>query len=253
MFYLLEYKELILNLTVSELKLKYKGSVLGFLWSLLDPLLMMMVLLIVFTRIFKFDIPNYPMYLLIGIIVWRFFSATGETLHSIVGKPNMVKKIYFPREILVLSTCLRALITSILEFSVLFALLLLWGTPLSLFVLFFPVILVVEFFLVLGLSLFLSSSYVFFRDLKNIWDVALQVGFYATPIIYPVSLISENYSILLVVNPMTQILQVFRDILLYAQMPPMTAIVLSLVYSIGFFVLGWFTFKHFEPRFAEEI
>ena len=140
MHYLLEYKELILNLTVSELKLKYKGSVLGFLWSLLDPLLMMMVLLIVFTKIFKFDIPNYPMYLLIGIIVWRFFSATGETLHSIVGKPNMIKKIYFPREILVLSTCLRALITSLLEFAVLFGFLLFWGTPLSLFVLFFPAI-----------------------------------------------------------------------------------------------------------------
>src|SRR5271157_3141277 len=188
---LYDYRELIKNLVISDLKVKYANSILGFAWSMLNPLLMMLVLYVVFSNFFGSG-GSFILYILTGLLVWRFFSiGTTSALASIVGKPSLVTKIYIPREILPLSSTLSSLISSILEFCVLVPLLFIFGVNISLTILLFPVLLALFFLIVYGFALILSSLYVYFRDLNNIWDVLMQVGFFACPIMYPLSQLSK--------------------------------------------------------------
>lgn len=139
--YIFEYKELIKNLVISDLKTKYSSSVLGFAWSMLNPLLMMLVLYFVFSNVFKMTQEHFALYILIGLTGWRFFAfGTSLALSSIVGKPSLVTRIYIPREILTLSVVISALISSLLEFLVLIPLLLIFGIALSLTILIFPIL-----------------------------------------------------------------------------------------------------------------
>jgi len=218
--YLFEYSELIKNLVASDLKVKYQSSVLGFAWSMLNPLLMMLVLYAVFNNIFRFEQEHFALYLLIGIIAWRFLAnGTMTAMSSIVGKPSLVTKIFIPREVLTFSMAMSAFISSILEFAVLIPLLVILGVSLSFTMLLFPVIHILFFVMVYGLSLVLASLYVYYRDLNQIWDILLQVGFYLAPIIYPLSLVPEKYIFYYMLNPVTRLMVMYRDILLYNTIP----------------------------------
>jgi len=161
---LYDYRELIKNLVVSDLKVKYANSILGFAWSLLNPLLMMLVLYFVFSNFFGSG-GSFVLYILTGLLVWRFFSiGTTSALASVVGKPSLVTKIYIPREILPLSSTLSSLISSVLEFCVLVPLLFIFGVGVSPAIILFPVLLVLFFLIVYGMALILSSLFVYFRD-----------------------------------------------------------------------------------------
>src|SRR5271157_6351783 len=182
---LYDYRELIKNLVISDLKVKYANSILGFAWSMLNPLLMMLVLYVVFSNFFGSG-GSFILYILTGLLVWRFFSmGTTSALASIVGKPSLVTKIFIPREILPLSSVLSSLISSLLELCVLIPLLIIFGVKLSFALLLFPVVFALFFMVIYGLALILSSLYVYFRDLNQIWDVLIQIGFFACPIMYP--------------------------------------------------------------------
>ncbi len=184
--WIVEYRELIRILTISDLKVKYQSSVLGFAWSLLNPLLMMLVLYLVFNNVFKSNQDHFALYLLIGIISWRFLSiGTASSMTAIVGKPSLVTKIYIPRQVLVMSTVLSSFISSILEFLVLVPLLIILGAGISPYILLFPVIHIIYFMIVYGISLILAALYVYYRDLNQIWDVLIQIGFFLSPIVYP--------------------------------------------------------------------
>jgi len=190
--YILKYRELIKNLVVSDLKTKYSSSVLGFAWSMLNPLLMMGVLYFVFGHIFK-NQPNFIVYLLTGILAWRFFAiGTASAMTSIVGKASLVTKIRLPREILTMSMVISVLISSILELIVLIILLIILEINIPITVLLFPIIYIVYFPIIYGLGLALASLYVYYRDLTQIWDVVLQAGFFAVPIFYPLSNVPEK-------------------------------------------------------------
>ena len=165
--WIVEYRELIKILTISDLKVKYQSSVLGFAWSLLNPLLMMLVLYLVFNNVFKANQDHFALYLLIGIISWRFLAnGTSASMGAIVGKSSLVTKIYIPRQVLVMSTVLSSFISSILEFLVLVPLLIILGAGLSPYILLFPVIHIIYFLIVYGISLILAALYVYYRDLK---------------------------------------------------------------------------------------
>lgn len=252
--WIVEYRELIRILTVSDLKVKYQSSVLGFLWSLLNPLLMMLVLYAVFKNVFRFDEDNFALYLLIGIVAWRFLAnGTMTSISAIVGKPSLVTKVYVPRQVLVLSTVLSSFTSSILEFSVLVPLLIFFGVDLSMNVLFFPLIQALFLVLVYGISLILAALYVYYRDLNQIWDVLLQAGFFLSPIVYPISIVPEKYLQIYMANPVTVIIEMYREALLYAETPSPGEFAFVLAAAVAVLLVGTAVFGRLEGRFAEEI
>jgi lipopolysaccharide transport system permease protein len=252
--WIVEYRELIRILTVSDLKVKYQSSVLGFAWSLLNPLLMMLVLYLVFSNVFKANQDYFALYLLIGIVSWRFLAnGTSSSMMAIVGKSSLVTKIYIPRQVLVLSTVLSSFISSLLEFLVLFVLIVIFGVKLSPNVLLFPFIYVIYFVLVYGMSLALAALYVYYRDLNQIWEVLLQLGFFLAPVVYPLTTVPAEYLNIYMLNPVTNIMQIYRDILLYAQTPSLASIVFAMISATISLAAGAAIFKRLERRFAEEI
>ena len=252
--YILKYKELIKNLVISDLKTKYANSVMGFAWSMLTPLLMMLIMYFVFSNVFRFTQEHYALYLLIGITGWRFFAnGTSTAMVSIVGKSSLVTKIYIPREILTLSIVISAFISSFLEFLVLIPLLLIFGASFSHTILLFPVIQVIYFMIIYGLALMLASLYVYHRDLGHIWEVVLQIGFFLSPIVYPISLIPEMYKYYYMLNPITRLIEMYRAVLLYDSVPGFIDFGLTIVSGIILFVLGSWLFNRLSHRFAENI
>jgi lipopolysaccharide transport system permease protein len=257
--YLLEYRELIKNLVVSDLKVKYANSILGFAWSMLNPLMMLLVLYFVFSNVFNQQ-QNFAVYMLIGLLAWRFFSnGTMSALNSIVGKPSLVTKIYIPRQILTLSTTLSSLISSILEFLVLIPLIFILGIVfhqdlgLNITIILFPIIQVIFFFVIYGLALLLASMYVYFRDLNQIWDVLLQLGMFLSPIVYPLSIIPEKYMFFYMLNPITRVIGMYRDILLYGTVPSLSDFAIVVTSAILLLGIGTVVFNKLSRRFAEEV
>ena len=263
-----EYRGLIKKLAVTDLKVRYKNSVLGIFWSLLQPLLTFIVLLIVFTGLMiNKSIDNYPLFLLLGIIGWGFFDkATSFSLVSIVGKPQLVKKIYFPREVLVISACLTALMMSLIEFVV-FGIFVLgfdllhhflgYGTAFifpTWLLLLFPVILLIEFVLALGVALAISSLNVIWRDIQWAWPVVMQAGFFLTPVMYSMDTLKGiPQSWILKFNPMADILDSLRYVLINRYAPLANDLAYTAMIAILMIVVGWLIFSRLEPRFGEEV
>ena len=184
---LYHYRELIRNLVIRDLKVRYKNSVLGILWSLLNPLLMTIVFTVVFTLLLRNDTPNYPVFFMCGYLPWSFLSESvmGGT-NSIVGNAHLIKKVYFPREVLPLSDVLSGLVNFLLALIVLFGMLLVFRVGLTASVLLLPVIIVAQVLFTLGLVFFLSTANVFYRDTQHIMQVVMQAWFFLTPIFYPI-------------------------------------------------------------------
>ena len=243
-------RELLKSLIVRNLKIRYKGSVLGFFWSLLDPLFMMFVYLL-FIRIMRFSI-DLP-YLLSGIIVWQFFvMCVNDSLAAISGNTNLVKKIYFPRVILPLSQVLANLVNFLLSLCVLFVFLLIIRTDIHFAgLLVLPVIIFLEAIFCLGLALVVSSVSVYFRDTYHIVGVLMMAWFFMTPIIYPVSLVPVRFFNLYLLNPLSSILIVFRGILFGTAMPGGTLLFVSLGACAILFAAGVLVFSKLEPYFAD--
>jgi lipopolysaccharide transport system permease protein len=248
------YLDVITVLAQKDFKIRYRNSVLGFLWSLLNPLAYMVILTVVFSFLLRVNIPNFPGYLLIGLLVWRFFSiATSQGLFSIIGNPSLVGKVYVPRWVIVLSNNLANFLGATLEFVALIPLLLLLGVNLTRYALFLPAILILEFLLVFAISLSLSSLNLKYRDFYQLWDIALQLGFFLSPIVYDTSLIPTPYRFIYSLNPVTSLIESARSIFLLQRLPSLfdSAVIIS---SIAIFLLiGVLIFRRLEARFAEEL
>jgi len=207
-------RALLSELVRTDFKLRYQGSVLGYAWTLLRPLLMFVILYIVFVKFLKIgdSVPHYPVYLLLGIVLWNFFSEmTSQSLGAIVGRGDLIRKIKIPRWIIIFSSSLSALINLGLNLVVIAIFLFLNGVPLTVNILWLPVFIFEIYVLALGMSLFLSAAYVKFRDVSYIWEVVLQAGFYLTPIIYPLTVITNlNLQKLILLNPLAQAIQEAR-------------------------------------------
>ena len=250
--WVLDYYDLIRILVISDLKVKYQSSVLGFLWALLNPLLWLVVLYVVFRSIRHVSDTSLILFLFVGIICWRVFaSGTSGSVRSISNKPGLVKKIYIPRQILVFSVVISNFISSLLEFVILFAFLILFGAPLSLNLLMFPVLLLIYFGIVYGVSLALGSLFIFYRDLDNIWAVLMQIGYFLTPVFYQVTDLPEQYQALYLANPVSTMMVMFREIMLYATFPSLHLLGYGTLAAVIILVIGTAIFNRFEPRFAE--
>lgn len=255
---------LLKQLVKTDFKLRYQGSVLGYAWSLLRPLLLFVILYFVFVRMLKFGnkIEHFPVYLLLGIVIWNFFQEmTTRSLTSIVERGDLLRKIRIPRWVIILSSSISAVINLLLNMVVVVLLMMLNHVDMLNTIWLLPLILLEVYFFALGLSLFLSAAYVKFRDISYIWEVVLQAAFYLTPIIYPLSLITNiNFQKIMLLSPIAQAIQDAR----YAAVSHSTIIgyhlfTNNLVALIPFlivvitFLAGLKYFKAHAKYFAEEI
>jgi lipopolysaccharide transport system permease protein len=251
---LMRHLSLIWGLSFSEFKLRYRGSALGFLWSLISPLFTLVTLYVVFHLFMKIDIPDYELYLLLGVILWNFFvRGTTLGLSSIVSRGPLIKKVYFPREIVVLSLCLTELYTAVCTiavFGIIFAVL---KPALSATILLFPLVLLKEFLLIAGISLGLSALYVFYRDIAYIWEVVVQAGFWLTPIVYSTEIVPAKYLGAYMLNPMAIVIASSRDLLIYGKAAEPLGFIAGFAYYLAILAAGYLIFRHYEPRFAEEV
>lgn len=239
---------------VSDLKVKYKNTILGFFWSLLNPLLIMAVLLLVFSHLLKSNIQNYSIFLLLGLTFWRFFAnGTTISMHAVKENPALIQNLYFPREILVIAKALSALITAILELVVFFLLyFILFGPPPLTALVLAPVI-ILELVLVLGTGFVLSALYSLYHDVKDIWEILLQAGFFLSPIIYPSTIIPAKYLKYYLLNPLARVILVCQRLVLYGEVPQFSsflAIILMVTVILG---AGYVLFKYLEPKFARSL
>lgn len=200
----------------ADFKVRYQSSFLGYLWSVLRPLFLFVILYVVFTYIFKIGkgVEHYPVYLLLGIVIWNFFSeSTIIGMGAVVGKGDLIRKISIPRYLTVLSSSASALINLGINLVVVFVFALINGISPTWHWLLLPLPLAELFIFSTALAFFLSALYVKFRDMTYIWEVGLQAAFYATPVLYPLSIVPEQYRQYFFINPMTQIIQDARYLL----------------------------------------
>lgn len=249
------YREMIYSLVHKELRGKYKGSVLGFLWSLLIPLFQLVVYTIVFSVFMQSGIEKFYMFLFVALIPWLFFNncISGGAM-SIIQQKNLVQKIYFPREVLPLSFVISSFVNMLLSFLVVFGALFISGTGVRLSVLWYlPIILVVEFIMGLGGALLFSALTVYFRDLEYIIGIVTMAWMYMTPILYPLDQLPEHIQPILYYNPMTSVIIAYRDILYYQQVPDLKTLAYALIWGIVLLILGSAVFSGLKRNFAEEL
>ena len=212
-------RALLRELVVTDFKLRYQGSVLGYAWSLLRPLFLFAIMYVVFGKILKIgsNVPHYPTYLLLGIVLWGFFTeATSQGLSAIVARSDLIRKVNFPKYIIVLSGTISALINLFLNLIVVFVLMIINKVDIHQSALVFPLLLIELYVIALAVAFFLSAAFVKYRDISYIWEVGLQAAFYATPIIYPISLVLDQSKLaakLMLLNPLAQLIQDARYVI----------------------------------------
>lgn len=203
-------KSILREMIVTDFRVRYQGSVLGYAWSVLRPLFIFAILYIVFVKFLRIgnDVPHFPVYLLMGIILWNFFAeATASAMTSVVARGDLIKKISIPRYLVVISSVVSAFINLSLNLLILLAIALLNGVrPMESWLL-LPFLILELFVFSIALGFILSALFVKYRDASYIWEVLLQAGFYATPILYPLSLVAEKFRPFVMLNPMAQIIQ----------------------------------------------
>ena len=259
---------LLKELTKTDFKLRYQGSVLGYLWALLRPLMMFAILYVVFGKLLKFggDIPHYPVYLLAGTTFWSFFTeCTNQWIQAIVTRGELIRKICFPKYIVVVSATLTAVINLLINLVVVIIFALINGVTPTWTWLLVPIILLEFYCLALGISFLLGAINVKYRDITSIWDVLTQALFYAVPIIYPITMIAETSEIaakILLINPIAQIIQDIRYSLIthetitiwnFIGEEQMVLKFLPIVITFILLVWGAWYFRKKSKKFAEEI
>lgn len=249
-----KFRQMLISIVRKDLRSRYKGSFLGFLWTFVNPLLQLAIYSIVFPYLLRSNQENYPMFLFVALLPWIFFSSSlqGSTT-SIVGGANLVKKIYFPRSILPLSVVCTNLMNYIYGLVIVIPALLLTGVTLTYHIFWLPVILFVMFIFTTGLALLLSALYVRFRDLEHIIGIFVMVWFYLTPIVFGIDIFPPHIADLISFNPMVPIIESFRDILLYGQGPEWGSLGYSFLIGVFILLIGMMVFRKFERTFAEEL
>ena len=248
-----------------ELKARYKNSVLGFFWSLLNPLGMMLVFTFVFTVMWPNNqITNYPIFFLCGFLPWQFFSAGVMTsMYSIIGNSNLIKKVYFPREVLPTASVLANLVNFLLALVVLFGMLFVTHTHLSPYIWLLPVVIVIETCFILGIAFFLSALSVFYRDTMMIMDVVMQAWFFLTPVFYSIAILPSSVEVLgvtlnvhrlmYILNPMASLIAAYRDLLYWGYRTNLDFFLRTAVTSLVVLVVGYGFFLRYSHRFGEEV
>lgn len=253
--------DLIRQLALTDFKIKYQGSIIGYAWSFVKPLAMFGVLYLVFTVFVKIgsSTQNYALYLLLGVVLWTYFAdATTTSMRSVADKGDMMRKVYFPRIAIVISASISSVITLLLNLVVVFVFIVVARVAPGWNALWFIPLLVELFVLCIALAFILSALYIKYHDVGHIWELALQLLFYASAIIYPLSIVPVRFQKIILLNPITQIVQDARFVLVSKETITAKQILpapLELIpYLIPFVLLiaGYFYFEKAAKNFAEE-
>lgn len=252
---LYKYREMIFSLVKRELRGKYKGSILGFLWAFLNPLLQLCVYTIVFTVITRNDMNDFYMYLFVALIPWMYigFCMTGGST-SVTSQIGMVKKIYFPRLVLPISYATSQFINMLLSFAVIFAVLLITGKGINIYAIpWLAAIWVVEYFMGLGIAILFSCINVYFRDLEQVAPVLSMAWQFLSPVLYMAELIPEKYQAVYMLNPVAPMVVIYRELLYYKQLPDGTLFIVPVCFACVVTISGCALFCKLKRRFAEEL
>ena len=248
------YRELLKTNVKKEIRGRYKNSILGIMWSFLNPLLQLAVYSIIFGALLAGGDKTYHIYICVALIPWTYFTtAITQSAFTVIGNADIIKKVYFPREILPISVVTSGAVNLVISTIIILAFVIFSGIGLSWYLVFYPFILLIQFILLLGISFIVSSVTVYFRDLEHIIGVILMAAFYATPIVYKLEQLPANLQIVMQLNPMTHLINAYRDIFYYHQMPNMQILCILLALSILLTVIGYFIFKKLQKGFAEEL
>lgn len=249
------YRHMITSLVRKDLRGRYKGSVLGFMWTFINPLLQLMVYTIVFSIILKSNIDKYYLFLFVALIPWLFFSTslTGGA-GCILGQQSMITKIYFPREVIPIAHVTSGFVNMILCFIVVSFVVLFSGVTINpVALLYLPIIFMIEYILALGVTFFASSITVFFRDFEHILGIISMAWMYMTPIMYSADIVPDNLMPIFMLNPMTSIIIAYRDVLYYAKVPDMSTLLHAFGLGMVALIIGVVTFTKLKRQFAEEL
>ena len=245
---------ILFNFAISDLKIRYRNSILGVLWSVIEPLLMLSVLYFVFSTMFKFDIPNFPIYLLLGIIIYNCFrNSTTIALNSLTNRAPLVTQIYFPRSIPAISSAITASIMLAIEVGILLIFMIAFQFVPPITILLLPLVLGLQFVFVVGVCLPLSVLNVKFKDTEFIWNVVVHASFFLTPIFYQFDMLPEYVQNILQFSPMVQILTMAHHVVLYGMLPTVN----SILYAVGsisvIMLIGYLIFRKYQTKIVEDM
>ena len=251
---LYNYREFLKTSIKKEFRGKYKKSFLGVLWSFLNPLFQLAVYALVFPFILRNDVNNYTIFLIVALMPWTFFNMTIlQSAASVVANGGIIKKVYFPREILPISTATSNLINFLITEIIVLVALLISGEGIGPTIIFLPVIILMQYILQLGLAFIFSAITVYVRDVEYLLNVFMMLMFYLSPIVYSADMIPSNFLPLFKLNPMFHIIEFYRTILYYKQMPDMANIGIMFIMCMGVLIIGYLIFNKCKKRFAEEL
>ncbi|MEK3783969.1 ABC transporter permease [Paenibacillus sp. FSL R5-0810] len=245
-----KYRFLLRELVVNDIKLRYRRSVLGVIWSVLHPLLMMVVLTLVFSNLFKSDIENFPVYVFTGRLVWDlFYQSTISSMSSITANASLIKKVYIPKYIFPLARCLSSLVNTLFSLVALFLVMIVVDVKITPVMLLLPLAIFYIFLFTTGIALFLSSYTVFFRDLNYLYEVFTTAWMYFTPIFYPPTVLPEKFQFIFQINPLYYMVDYFREIVMFATFPSMRHNLLCFAIGLVAFLVGFYTFYRKQDKF----
>jgi len=249
------YREMIASLVRKDLRGRYKGSILGFFWTFLNPLMQLLVYSLVFSIIVRVEVEKYYLFLFVALIPWIFFSSALTSGSSVIlAQKDMVKKIYFPREVLPIAHALTNFINMLFSFIVVFIVIIFSGVDINfLALMYLPLIMIIEFTLVLGITFLTSSVTVYLRDLEHIMTILNMLWMYLTPILYSITMIPAIYLPYIQLNPMTAVIVAYRDILYYAQVPMIGTLLNAVLMAVTVLIVGYLVFTKIQRYFAEEL
>lgn len=251
-----KFLPLLKNLVTKDIKIKYRRSVLGIAWSILNPLLTMIVLTQVFQMLLRNTVENFATYYIVGASLWNFFAeATSLALSSILASASLIKKVYIPKYIFPIEKALFALVNFAFSLIAVLLVMIIQGVYPTFTALLFPIPVLYCFVFTCGMCLFLSAVTVFFRDIAHLYGVLLTLWMYLTPIIYPAELVESKALIYNVIrlNPLYHYVEFFRDVVMYNTLPSFNQNIICAAFSLGMFIVGWFVFRRTESKFILHI
>lgn len=245
-----KFQPLLEELVARDIKIKYRRSVLGVLWTLLNPLLMMIVLSVVFSNLFKFDVENFPLFILSGQVIFNFFSeSTTNAMGAILGNASLIRKIYVPKYLFVISRIFSSFINLMASFTALILVMVATRAELHWTVILVPIPLVLLVIFSMGIGLILSAIAVKFRDIMHLYSVFITALMYLTPIIYPMSILPAWLTPIVKLNPITNILQMFRNVMIYNSLPSIASMTIAIVECLIMLVFGLYVFYKNQDDF----
>ena len=245
-----KYKRLLKELVAKDIKLKYRRSYLGILWTMLNPILMMLVLTAVFSTVFKNNIPNFPVYLLTGRILFDFYSqGSKDAMNSIMSGSALIKKVYIPKYIFPMSKVISAFVNLLFSLVALAVVMIITKTQVTWTIFLIPIPLMYLLIFTTGVGVLLSSLTVFFRDIQHLYSVILTAWMYFTPLFYPAEIIPENMQFILQLNPLYHIVEMFRGLVMYGAIPSLQSNLICGVFSLTAFMLGLYVFYKQQDKF----